>query len=222
MCLCTVMAQAQPSHPSTGCYWEWMNGNISKEGITKDLEYMKAAGIESAFIFDAWVGVQRGPVDYGSPEWVECVALDGGMKEGEHETQVVLVHRRESDRMQNFTPGIYKDELDGKAFRGPLGEFVFTAVQTEEVVGKDDLMLDTLLLVCARPEVKRLMLVVPEPMMGNIRQALRRQDNDERRTTVFTMQPTQGGTFRQELLGFSLLAALGISSKEIDEKITQQ
>ena len=74
MCLCTVMAQAQPSHPSTGCYWEWMNGNISKEGITKDLEYMKAAGIESAFIFDAWVGVQRGPVDYGSPEWVECVA----------------------------------------------------------------------------------------------------------------------------------------------------
>ena len=60
-------------HPKTGCYWEWMNGNISKDGITKDLEYMKAAGIESAFIFDAWVGVERGPVDYGSKEWVEAV-----------------------------------------------------------------------------------------------------------------------------------------------------
>lgn len=64
---------AQAAEPITGCYWEWMNGNISKEGITKDLEYMKAAGIESAFIFDAWVGVERGPIDYGSREWIEAV-----------------------------------------------------------------------------------------------------------------------------------------------------
>lgn len=60
-------------HPVTGCYWEWMNGNISREGITKDLEYMRAAGIDAAFIFDTWVGVERGPVDYASPEWVEMV-----------------------------------------------------------------------------------------------------------------------------------------------------
>jgi hypothetical protein len=69
--LSLVVANAQ--HPQTGCYWEWMNGNISKEGITKDLEYMKAAGIESAFIFDAWVGVGRGTVDYGSPAWIDAV-----------------------------------------------------------------------------------------------------------------------------------------------------
>lgn len=59
--------------PATGCYWQWMNGNISKDGITKDLEYMKAAGIESAFIFDTWVGVEKGPVDYGSREWIDMV-----------------------------------------------------------------------------------------------------------------------------------------------------
>jgi len=69
-CLSAVITWAQPV---TGCYWEWMNGNISKEGITKDLEYMKVAGIESAFIFDTWIGVERGPVDYGSPEWIDCV-----------------------------------------------------------------------------------------------------------------------------------------------------
>lgn len=61
------------AHPITGCYWMWMNGNISKEGITKDLEYMKMVGIESAFIFDTWIGVQRGPVDYGSSDWIDCV-----------------------------------------------------------------------------------------------------------------------------------------------------
>ena len=69
--LLTVPVRAQ--QPVTGCYWEWMNGNISKEGITKDLEYMRASGIESAFIFDTWIGVERGPVDYGSEQWVEAV-----------------------------------------------------------------------------------------------------------------------------------------------------
>ncbi|MCM1068072.1 MAG: hypothetical protein NC418_10925 [Muribaculaceae bacterium] len=71
--LCSYSASFGASHPATGCYWQWMNGNISKEGITKDLEYMKAAGIESAFIFDVGVGVEKGSVDYGSPEWIEAV-----------------------------------------------------------------------------------------------------------------------------------------------------
>lgn len=71
--LCGRACPAAASHPVTGCYWMWMNGNISKEGITKDLEYMKAAGIESAFIFDTWIGVERGAVDYASPQWVEAV-----------------------------------------------------------------------------------------------------------------------------------------------------
>ena len=32
------------------CYWYWIGDNISKEGITKDLESMKEAGIGAAFI----------------------------------------------------------------------------------------------------------------------------------------------------------------------------
>ena len=72
--LLSVSSFAQVAEFSkTGCYWMWMNGNISKEGITKDLEYMKAAGIESAFIFDVWTGIDRGPVDHNSPEWLDAV-----------------------------------------------------------------------------------------------------------------------------------------------------
>lgn len=44
----------------TDCYWHWMNGNVSKEGITADLEYMKASGIEAAMIFDVGIGAERG------------------------------------------------------------------------------------------------------------------------------------------------------------------
>ncbi|HEX5791186.1 MAG TPA: glycosyl hydrolase [Luteolibacter sp.] len=38
--------------PSTrpGCYWYWINDNISKEGITKDLEAMARVGIGRAYI----------------------------------------------------------------------------------------------------------------------------------------------------------------------------
>lgn len=42
------------SHPPAAtkprCYWYWMDGHISKEGITKDLEAMKRVGIGGAFI----------------------------------------------------------------------------------------------------------------------------------------------------------------------------
>ena len=58
----------------TDCYWHWMNGNVSKEGITADLEYMKAGGIEAAMIFDVGIGAKRGKVDYASAEWKDCVA----------------------------------------------------------------------------------------------------------------------------------------------------
>jgi hypothetical protein len=34
----------------TSIYWYWMSGNISKEGVVKDLESMKKAGINRAFI----------------------------------------------------------------------------------------------------------------------------------------------------------------------------
>lgn len=37
-----------------GTWWHWMNGHITREGITKDLESMAAAGIKSATIFNVY------------------------------------------------------------------------------------------------------------------------------------------------------------------------
>ncbi len=34
----------------TGCYWYWMAGNVTCEGVRKDLEAMKRAGIDRAYI----------------------------------------------------------------------------------------------------------------------------------------------------------------------------
>lgn len=72
--LCAALCARCAARPCTDCYWHWMNGNISKSGITADLEYMKAGGMDAAMIFDVGVGAGRGGVDCGSPEWRECVA----------------------------------------------------------------------------------------------------------------------------------------------------
>lgn len=61
----------QQARPNT--YWEWMNGNINQEGLTKDLEYMKRANYGSAMIFEAGVGIPRGTVDYNSTAWRQAV-----------------------------------------------------------------------------------------------------------------------------------------------------
>jgi hypothetical protein len=45
-----VNFKTPPADIRTGVYWYWMNDNISVEGVEKDLEAMKAAGITKAFI----------------------------------------------------------------------------------------------------------------------------------------------------------------------------
>jgi len=59
------------------CWWWWLNGNVTKEAITRDLEEMKAKGFSGACIFDAGGQNQRGNGDvpegplWGSPAWRE-------------------------------------------------------------------------------------------------------------------------------------------------------
>ncbi len=49
-------------------WWHWMNGNITREGITLDLEAMHRAGVGGFQIFQVGTGIPKGPVDYSSPE----------------------------------------------------------------------------------------------------------------------------------------------------------
>src|SRR5215207_9469510 len=57
------------AYPQT--YWFWMNGNITKEGITLDLEAMKRVGIGGVFNFDVGTGIPKGPIAYLSEEWIQ-------------------------------------------------------------------------------------------------------------------------------------------------------
>lgn len=61
-----------PDSIQTSVYWHWLSGNISEEGVIADLESMKQAGIDRAFI--ANIGLQpheapTGEVHFMSDEW---------------------------------------------------------------------------------------------------------------------------------------------------------
>lgn len=59
-----------PDSVQTSVYWYWMSDNISKEGVVKDLNAMKRAGINRAFIGNiGGQGVPYGKVKIFSDEW---------------------------------------------------------------------------------------------------------------------------------------------------------
>ncbi len=58
-----------PDSAKPGVYWYFMDGNSSREGMTKDLESMKEAGISNLIFLEVGIGVPRGPVDFMSEKW---------------------------------------------------------------------------------------------------------------------------------------------------------
>ena len=56
-------------------WWHWMDGNITKDGIRKDLEWMDRAGIRGFHMFDAALYTPQ-VVDqrlvYMTPEWKDA------------------------------------------------------------------------------------------------------------------------------------------------------
>ncbi len=50
-------------------YWFWLNGNISSNGITADLEAMRRVGIGGVLIMEVDQDAPAGPVDFMSQRW---------------------------------------------------------------------------------------------------------------------------------------------------------
>src|SRR6185436_19456517 len=65
-----------PDSAKPRTWWHWTAGNVTKEGITKDLEWMKRVGIAGMQLADVSSG--RGQtvekkIVFGSPEWFDAV-----------------------------------------------------------------------------------------------------------------------------------------------------
>ena len=185
--------------------------------IIVDADYVDRVAFDLIVNFERMIGRKIPRADMS--QWAVCVALDGGLREGNHQTQLVLIHDKKCTGMENFSPSMFDKELNGQAFRDArLGEFLVSSYPVEELTGKEEFILEVVKAALAQKEVKRIMMV-PNAEEGSIydeiRALMHALDDEERLVTLFAMQPLPGGKFRQELLGYSLMNALGIKSNEI-------
>jgi hypothetical protein len=61
--------QRPPDAAKPRVWWHWMDGNVTRQGITADLEALKENGLGGAQIFNVAYQIPKGPLKYNSPEW---------------------------------------------------------------------------------------------------------------------------------------------------------
>lgn len=187
--------------------------------ILVDGDYVDSVAFNLIVNFERMLGRRIPKAD--TARWIDCVALDGGMREqrdADGETQVIFIHSKDKPALDNFTPGSYENDLNARAFKDTLGEFIMSSYPVEEVVKHDDFFLDILKTVVNHKDVHRVMAIPNAehaPLWDALRHSLRDVDDEDKRVTLFAMQPLEGGNFRQEILGYSLMNALGIKGSEL-------
>ncbi len=198
-----------------------MNDNFRNEKwseniIIADADYVDKVAFDLIVNFERMIGRRIPKADMA--RWIDCIALDGGLRPGNNSTQVILIHNSDKAGMDNFTPGNQAEDIPGKAFSDSLGEFLISSLPTEEsMTTKEDLFIESLEIICNSKDAKRIM-VIPnaETIYDRVKETVKKYlSDDDKHVTVFAMQPMPGGNFRQEILGYSLMQALGIRAEEI-------
>ena len=189
---------------------------MSENIIIADADYMDSVAFDLIVNFERMINRPLPKADLS--QWAVCVALDGGVRAGRNDVQVVLVHDEKHPKMEYFAPSDYAHELHAQAFTDPrLGEFTLTSVACGKTISKEEYIKNVMRTLLEHEEVRRIM-VIPDcngDAWDRLRRLLHGADDDNKRITLFAMQPMEGGNFRQELLGYALMSALGIKADEI-------
>lgn len=188
----------------------------SENVVIADADYIDKVSFNLIVNFERMLNRRIPQADLA--RWIDCIALDGGIREGDNHVQVILIHSKQQEALANFCPSHYATELNGMAFRDHLGEFAISAFPTEPIVTQQDFLLDILSMACAQDSIKRIMLIADTTqMLGKIKAVLKHVDEEKKRITLFDMQPLTPGPYRQEILGYSLMNAMGIKSEEFNQ-----
>lgn len=185
----------------------------SETVVLVDADYLDRVAFDLTVNFERMLN-RRIPVG-DLCRWLDCAVLDGGLRPGDNAIQAVFLHSRSKEAMDCLQPGSFKNDLDGKAFRDNLGEFALHAFPVEDVVTPEAFFRQSMETIADAKEVKRLIVAGDMDACGNdIRRIA--ADTDGKEIVLLTMQPVTGRGFAQELLGYSLMSALGIKAEELD------
>ncbi len=186
--------------------------------ILVDTDYIDRVAFDLSVNFERMLERRISKADFA--RWIDCVALDGGLrplKEGEQrETLVILLYPKKKKTLDNFLPSHIEKELNGKTFKDNLGEFTCYAYPIEDLVPAEEFFLESLQVIADEKIVKNLMIIPDcEKYGADVRSVLKMIK--EKQITFFSMQPQLPGPYKQEILGYSLMNALGIRSEEFSD-----
>ena len=187
--------------------------NLSKNIILVDASYIDKVAFDLTVNFERMLMRRIPKADLA--HWLDCVALDGGLTTGENEIQVIFIHDKTSKALDNFAPATFETEIHGKAFKDNLGEFSMLAYPVEKnITTKEFFFLDTLTVLLDSEKVEKVMVIADMEEYGSaVRNELKK--NKDKSVTLFAMEPQMGTGFSQQILGYSIMSALGIRGDEL-------
>ena len=187
--------------------------NLSKNIILVDASYIDKVAFDLTVNFERMLMRRIPKADLA--HWLDCVALDGGLNTGDNEIQVIFIHDKTSKALDNFAPATFETEIHGKAFKDNLGEFSMLAYPVEKnITTKEFFFLDTLTVLLDSEKVEKVMVIADMEEYGSaVRNELKK--NKDKSVTLFAMEPQMGTGFSQQILGYSVMSALGIRGDEL-------
>ncbi len=187
--------------------------NLSKNIILVDASYIDKVAFDLTVNFERMLMRRIPKADLA--HWLDCVALDGGLTTSDNEIQVIFIHDKTSKALDNFAPATFETEIHGKAFKDNLGEFSMLAYPVEKnITTKEFFFLDTLTVLLDSEKVEKVMVIADMEEYGSaVRNELKK--NKDKSVTLFAMEPQMGTGFSQQILGYSIMSALGIRGDEL-------
>lgn len=180
--------------------------------ILVDADYLGNTALDFSVNFEKMIGrrIPEGDLYH----WLDCIALDGGLRPGENDIQIHILHSKSNQSLKGFKPSDIKEGLNGLSFKDNLGYFSLFTFPVEEIVSMDEFFLQSMTMLADAKEVNHLMVVGDMDAYGEEMINIYKK-TDGKEITLFSMRPLADPDIRHEILGYSLMSALGIKSEEL-------
>lgn len=180
--------------------------------VLVDADYLDRVAADLTLNFGRMIGRSIAKADLC--HWLDCVLLDGALRPGHNEVQVHMLHAKQKAALEYFQPSRFDEDLNGLSFDDNLGHFSLFAFPVEDVVRSDEFFLQSLTMLADAAEVEKLLVVGDTQSYGKGMVDIC-QNTDDKDITLFAMEPVMGQGFKTEILGYSLMSAMGISADEL-------
>lgn len=178
-----------------------------------DAGYIDRVATDLRRHFSTHIGRPLPPVDLSV--LLECLALDAGFHKEDSKLQVIFLYEDNAKILKSCTPASLDTALNNVAFQGKYSEFLLSSFPTNDLVGIESLYQDMLQVIANAAEVKELLIIPHEQQYLPYLWTDIEQIAKDKKVILFGMNPPTEQQVSFEMLGFSVLRALGVSPSEI-------